>query len=570
MQSTLSTGLNKNEEYIKENCINTYVRQVTFKNNEKVHLNEDTAIPASEIPVRRYVRCNSLLYPTDIQICNFNLRFTIVRESPSSCDDLYCSSSILITQTEVNNNGLLTVVQSKLSTLNVQLVNTFDENTYSGCRLHIQQQQDARVKMLSCNYAFAWMMGIISSFKGNSPDAMLVLKNASSNIDTISDPSQIDNKKHIISKQFFPLINGGINIINVSSDELVTSQYVNGFKTTTLASIPANDLKVSTHSLINFSLPTKNNTKLRAIRAFIMLRKHANSTGDDPGQGDGDSQPINYITTDFPSCISSFNCTSHDQQYFDLVVIRKQSQQIQSFPHDIMDSTRVGEIRINARLLQNISSMWLLRVKYFGTVRNDTHRLVIVKMNVFFIDNSGNRFDELLHMNTNVCPHADKLRDAVVNEECVQFIDITNSPAQYICIRPFCFQRYGLGNNATYCRLSLEPLEGNPLQINLLTKKFSNIRSGAVTINSPRTLGKHKIPLDTSSINQPIISENNSTSKYKVLDYLESPWIECSTTGHVGHVQLHIQDEYLYDIKQRSSTDGFEFQAELQFADVPK
>ena len=235
-----------------------------------------------------------------------------------------------------------------------------------------------------------------------------------------------------------------------------------------------------------------------------------------------------------------------------------------------MDSTRVGEIRINARLLQNISSMWLLRVKYFGTVRDDTHRLVTVKTNVFFIDNSSNRFDKLLQMNTDICPHADNLRDAVVNEECVQFIDITNSPAQYICVRPFCFQRYGLGNNAAYCRLSLEPLEGNPLQIDLLTKKFSNVRSGAVTINSPHTLGKHKIPLDTSSINQPIISENNSTSKYKVLDYLEGPWIECSMTGHVGHVQLHIQDEYSYDIKQRSSTDGFEFQAELQFADVPK
>ena len=152
----------------------------------------------------------------------------------------------------------------------------------------------------------------------------------------------------------------------------------------------------------------------------------------------------------------------------------------------------------------------------------------------------------------------------------MQFIDITNSPAQYICVCPFCFQRYGLGNNVAYCRLSLEPLEGNPLQIDLLTKKFSNVRSGAVTINLPRTLGKHKIPLDTSSINQPIISENNSTSKNKVLDYLESPWIECSTTGHVGHVQLQIQDEYSYDIKQRSSTDGFEFQAKLQFADVPK
>ena len=136
----------------------------------------------------------------------------------------------------------------------MQLVNKFDENTYSRCRLHIQQ--DARVKTLSCNYAFAWMMGIILSSKGNSPDVTLVLKNTSSNIDMISDPSQND-QKHIISKQFFPLINGGINTINISSDELVTPQYINGFKTATMASIPANDLKISTHSLLNFSLPMK-------------------------------------------------------------------------------------------------------------------------------------------------------------------------------------------------------------------------------------------------------------------------------------------------------------------------
>ena len=141
MQSTLSTGLNKNEEYIKENCINTYVRQVTFKNNEKVHLDEDTAIPASEIPVRRYVRCNSLLYLQTYKYATLTCDLTIVCESSSSCS----SRSILITPTEVNNNGLLTVVQSKLSTLNLQLVNTFDENTYSRCRLHIQQQ-DARIK----------------------------------------------------------------------------------------------------------------------------------------------------------------------------------------------------------------------------------------------------------------------------------------------------------------------------------------------------------------------------------------------------------------------------------------
>ena len=74
-----------------------------------------------------------------------------------------------------------------------------------------------------------------------------------------------------------------------------------------------------------------------------------------------------------------------------------------------MNGTRVGEIRINARLLQNISGVWLLRVKYFGTTCNDAYGLVIVKMNVFFIDSSDNRFDKLLHMNMDIRPHIDNL-----------------------------------------------------------------------------------------------------------------------------------------------------------------
>ena len=36
-----------------------------------------------------------------------------------------------------------------------------------------------------------------------------------------------------------------------SSDELVTSQYINGFKTATLASISANDTNTSIHQLNN-------------------------------------------------------------------------------------------------------------------------------------------------------------------------------------------------------------------------------------------------------------------------------------------------------------------------------
>ena len=63
MLSTLSTGLSKSDEFIKDNAINTNVRDLKFNNDVKTQLTEEQAIPASEIPVRRYVRCALLLYP---------------------------------------------------------------------------------------------------------------------------------------------------------------------------------------------------------------------------------------------------------------------------------------------------------------------------------------------------------------------------------------------------------------------------------------------------------------------------------------------------------------------------
>ena len=63
--STLSTGLSKSDEFIKNNAVNTYTRLIQFDNDKKVHLTEDTAIPGSDIPVPRYVRCSALMFPND-------------------------------------------------------------------------------------------------------------------------------------------------------------------------------------------------------------------------------------------------------------------------------------------------------------------------------------------------------------------------------------------------------------------------------------------------------------------------------------------------------------------------
>ena len=44
----LSTGLNKSKAFIKDNAIEIHTRELNFKNNEKIYLNEDTEIPAGK------------------------------------------------------------------------------------------------------------------------------------------------------------------------------------------------------------------------------------------------------------------------------------------------------------------------------------------------------------------------------------------------------------------------------------------------------------------------------------------------------------------------------------------
>ena len=83
-------------------------------------------------------------------------------------------------------------------------------------------------------------------------------------------------------------------------------------------------------------------------------------------------------------------------------------------------------------------------------------------------------------------------------------------------------------------------------------------------------MGDHKVP--TNTIDLPNALVFNNAYKQKNLDYLESCWIEFTTTENINLIKLHMQDEYSYDIKPCSATpvnSKHTFQAELQFADVP-
>ena len=55
MLSTLSTGLNKSEEFIRTNASKIHIHDLTFNNNEKFILTEDTRIPHGENNIKCYL-----------------------------------------------------------------------------------------------------------------------------------------------------------------------------------------------------------------------------------------------------------------------------------------------------------------------------------------------------------------------------------------------------------------------------------------------------------------------------------------------------------------------------------
>ena len=55
MSSSLSTGLNKSEEFIRTNATKIHVRDLTFNNNEKFILTEGTRIQHGENNIKHYL-----------------------------------------------------------------------------------------------------------------------------------------------------------------------------------------------------------------------------------------------------------------------------------------------------------------------------------------------------------------------------------------------------------------------------------------------------------------------------------------------------------------------------------
>ena len=138
--------------------------------------------------------------------------------------------------------------------------------------------------------------------------------------------------------------------------------------------------------------------------------------------------------------------------------------------------------------------------------------------------------------------------------------------ATQITICSYCFHHYGLGSDAVFVQLTLEPLEGGLCQVNVFNQKFP--KPVHMTTIASDHIGHHKTPSDT--IARPNMFAFNNGYEQRKLDYIESLWVECTMTGDINSIRLHVQDKYSYNIKPctEPTLSRKTFQAELQFADI--
>ena len=392
MISTLSTGFSKSDKFIKNNAVNTYTCHIQFDNDKKVHLTEDTAIPGSDIPVRHYVRCSALMFSNNIRICHNGLQFLIEFFTFNTTLQINLRNTAYL---DIDFEGLLLAIQKKLREIGADIHMPYLNNYYVGCQFTFGKATS--INRVQCNYAFAWIFGIITSFRNNSAHDTLTLFCRMFDIDLIG----FDGKSRVI-KSFSPLINRGINKMTVSSDELVMSPYMNGFKTATLAKISTNNNFIAIHSISAI-----NTFILSLIKAHFTLTKHQDNTTLGHLPDDSSPTELEYYPTTYPDVLTPFQCSSEHAHIFNFVVVKMNAFNVmQMDPTNTAEAGHVGELRIGLESLKTISNLWYIKLKYFSHAKRypllyyDT--LVILKTNIRLIDSKGRQLDTVMMRNHRV------------------------------------------------------------------------------------------------------------------------------------------------------------------------
>ena len=258
-------------------------------------------------------------------------------------------------------------LSKNLSTIGVYLLYNKQINGYQGFLLSLDDHTN--ITKIELSYHFAWLMNIITKYDlgmGSNDKKILFNSGFAMYVDLIGLETQIGNtrvRNKICTKIIYPLFDGGINRITVSSDLLATSQYINGHKTATIAEL---QIGPSTNAQIN-PMEIRDSFDWKHKYFFSTVGKHEQHTPYDfPGDIDLSSDP-EYYHNILPNLITSFHCTkSLLSNFFDLVTIHAptgNNKNVIAMPNDTTHKGMIGEICLNIEMQSVISNQWLIELE---------------------------------------------------------------------------------------------------------------------------------------------------------------------------------------------------------------
>ena len=246
-----------------------------------------------------------------------------------------------ISAADVNAQGIMAVVAKALQPAYIHILTGGEGNSYQGICF---AWAPGTIYQFHMTYLAAWLWGIIPTYTYEQENQFYVIYNLSSDtaefINILYHNIITGNTSRIV----FPLLNGGINRLTISSDELATSQYINGHKTATIAEI---QLRPSTQ----VKYPNVPNWQRDIIEYFLVPHPQSNDGITLPDIGT--TPDLTYYPNVLPSTIPYLRCNlSQYQGVIEPVVIRLESGSVVSRPRSTHFGSQVGELRIDLQCLR--------------------------------------------------------------------------------------------------------------------------------------------------------------------------------------------------------------------------
>ena len=299
------------------------------------------------------------------------------------------------------------------------------------------------------------------------------------------------------NKTIFPLFNGGINRITISSDLLATSQYINGHKTTTIGEL---QIGPSTSSQIN-PMEIHNSFDWKNEYFFFTMAIHEQQQQTETPPSDvllptDDLQIPDYLYDTLPNAITSFHCNNGLlSKCFDLVSIysptQSGSKHVVSMPGDTRFRERVGEVCLDLDILSETSDQWLIEVKKHFAVKlsQQPSQQMHSKTNFAVLDDRGVMLTSSMKSTlqpTHFIQQQNINTTQLFSNNHFHFLDITETKqdfpnSKYMAIHQYA-NHLGTVNGQYYGKLMLIPLNIFGTR-ELVREKFSALPPDEVVIN---------------------------------------------------------------------------------------